>query len=94
MNIRKERTHHCGLTNLDFRTKRDADNQQRFQPNLKNSDFGTMGKTGFKRVNSALSFKESLRVTAGLEESREPNPRTESTANFYRDIGKQPRVST
>ena len=48
MNIRKERTHHCGLTNLDFRTKGDIANQDRFQFTTAKSDFGTMGREGFK----------------------------------------------
>jgi hypothetical protein len=26
MNIRRDRTHQCGLTNLDFRTKRETEN--------------------------------------------------------------------
>jgi hypothetical protein len=30
MNIRKERTHQCGLTNLDFRTKGDIDSLDKF----------------------------------------------------------------
>ena len=30
MNIRRDRTHHCGLTNLDFRTKGDFESLDRY----------------------------------------------------------------
>ena len=58
MNIRKERTHQCGLTNVDYRSKNDTQNLDKFQPNLKYTDFGTMGKTQYKRMNSSATFKE------------------------------------
>jgi len=45
MNIRKERLHQCGLTNMDYRTKGDQDNNDRYHPSLKYADFGTMGKS-------------------------------------------------
>ena len=45
MNIRKERTHGSGLTNLDFRTKGEPNKVDYFNPSLKFSDFGTMTKT-------------------------------------------------
>ena len=48
MNVRRQRTHQCGLTNVDFRTKGDAAALEKFQPNMKYADAGTMGKAGFK----------------------------------------------
>jgi len=48
MKVRKDRTHGCGLSNLDFRTKGDVDAVDRYQPDLKFADMGTMGKTSFK----------------------------------------------
>ena len=56
MNIRKERTHQCGLTNVDFRTKGDVLSLDRYQPNLRNADFGTMGKSQYKRMTSTANF--------------------------------------
>jgi len=58
MNIRRERMHHSGLTNLDFRTKAEPNNADHFNPSLKFSDFGTMTKTNYKRVPSAANFRE------------------------------------
>jgi len=48
MNVRKERVHQCGLTNVDFRTKGDIQSVDRYNPSLKYTDMGTMTKTNFK----------------------------------------------
>ena len=48
MNVRKQRTHQCGLSNIDFRTKGDGAAQDRFNPTMKFADVGTMGKAAFK----------------------------------------------
>jgi hypothetical protein len=66
MNIRKDRTHGCGLSNLDFRTKGDYEKIEKYQPDLKFADMGTMGKTSFKYHPPAESFKEHVKVVAGF----------------------------
>ena len=48
MNVRKQRQHQCGLSNIDFRTKGDQLAQDRYNPNMKFADVGTMSKHGFK----------------------------------------------
>ena len=58
MNIRRERMHQSGLTNLDFRTKGELDKVDHFQPNQKFTDFGTMTKSQYKRAPSMATFKE------------------------------------
>ena len=58
MNIRRERTHQSGLTNLDFRTKGDLQQVDHYQPSLKFSDFGTMTKKNYTRVPSEIGFRE------------------------------------
>jgi hypothetical protein len=45
---------------LDFRTKGDFDNIDRYQPDLKYADMGTMGKTAFKHMGSAETFKQAV----------------------------------
>jgi hypothetical protein len=50
MNVRKQRQHQCGLTNVDFRTKGDINSVDRFNPSLKYTDMGTMSKTNFKHA--------------------------------------------
>jgi hypothetical protein len=67
MNIRRDRTHQCGLTNLDYRTKGEVDTVDKFNPSLKFADFGTMGKSQFKRMTSAAAteFKDRVKLTGG-----------------------------
>ena len=50
MNVRKQRQHQCGLTNVDFRTKGDINSVDRFNHSLKYTDMGTMSKTNFKHA--------------------------------------------
>lgn len=47
MNIRRDRTHQCGLTNLDFRTKGESETLDKYKPTLKFADFGTMGRSQY-----------------------------------------------
>jgi len=89
MNIRKERTHQCGLTNLDFRTKGDTENMERYQANLKFTDMGTMGKTQFKRMGPDANEIEHLRMTSGRATMPKPNPRTETGLEFYKTKNKR-----
>ena len=67
MNVRKQRTHQCGLTNVDFRTKGDGAAQEKFNPNMKYSDTGTMNKAGFKATAPAATLTDSVKQTAGWQ---------------------------
>lgn len=55
MNVRRQRTHQCGLTNIDFRTKGDALAQERYNPNMKFADVGTMSKHAFKQTGMTIT---------------------------------------
>ena len=83
MNIRRDRTHQCGLTNLDFRTKGEIESVDRYNPNLKFADFGTMGKSQYNRMTSAAAtdFKDRVKLTGGWKTmtNLNNNPRTETT---------------
>ena len=98
MNIRRERLHQCGLTNLDYRTKGDIDNIDRYHPSLKYADFGTMGKSQYKRLHSMADPKEQLKVTSGWKTmsniTTTPqalyNPaKYDTTQDFYQSKGKK-----
>lgn len=98
MKIRRERLHQCGLTNLDYKTMGDQDNIDRYHPTLKYADFGTMGKSQYKRLNSVTDPKEHLKVTSGWKTmsniTTTPaalyNPaKYETTAEFYQTKGKK-----
>lgn len=93
MNIRRDRTHQCGLTNMDFRTKGEIESVDRYNPSLKFADFGTMGKSLYKRMTSAAApdFKDRLRLTGGWKTmtNMNANPRVEGTQEFYQTKGKK-----
>ena len=88
MKIRKDRTHQCGLTNLDFRTKGDVENLEKFHGSLKYADFGTMGKSQYKRLSSAANFEDQLKITSGFKPLPKANPRNETTTDFYKSKNK------
>ncbi len=98
MNIRRERLHQCGLTNLDFRTKGDSDNADRYHPSLKYAVFGTMGKSQYKRLHSVADPKEQVKITSGWKTmsniTTTPNPlynpaKYDTTQEFYQTKGKK-----
>lgn len=89
MNIRRDRLHQCGLTNLDFRTKGDIESLDRYQPSLRNTNFGTMGKSQYKRLSSAVDFKDQVAMTSGFKHMMKLNPKAETTTNFYKNRGKK-----
>ena len=67
MNVRKQRTHQCGLTNVDFRTKGDTAAREKFNPDMKYADTGTMNKAGFKQTAPAATLTDSVKQTAGWQ---------------------------
>ena len=94
MNIKKERTHLSGLSNLDYRTKGDLAKVDHFQPNLKFSDFGTMNKTKYQRMPSAATFKEQVALSGGWQNSKYKNEhfknsKYETANDFYKSKGKK-----
>ena len=92
MKIRKERSHRCGHTNIDFRTKNDVDNIKTFMPWKSKKEFGTMGNNFY-----SLSFNEKkklMKVTENLNTLRNthesvPDPKYYKTAQFYQSNNMQ-----
>jgi len=87
MKIRKDRTHKCGNSNIDYRTKKDLRAIEIFMPWNTKRDLGTMGYESYK-----LSYAESkkiIKVTESLNTQKNifneiPDPKYYSTAQFYR----------
>ena len=78
MHVRKQRTHHCGLTNIDFRTKGDYGSVDKFNPSLKFADVGTMTKSNFKpRIPSEANLKDKWQTTGGWLLQKNSNPKEE-----------------
>ena len=89
MNLRKQRTHQCGLTNIDFRTKGDIMSVDRFQPTLKYTDMGTMSKTNFKQTLPVQTdFKERWKTQGGWLPMKKDNPVTDDAITFYAENKK------
>jgi len=89
MNVRKQRQHQCGLTNIDFRTKGDIQSLDRFNPTLKYSDMGTMTKTGFKqRLPSEAGLKEKWKTQGGWLSMKKPDPKIEDAVAYYNQTNK------
>lgn len=84
MNIRRERTHQCGLTNIDYRTKGDVQSLDRYQANLKFADMGTMNRTGYNRgPDPSLTFKEQVKNAGGWGTQRKDDPKDGNSRTFY-----------
>ena len=82
MNVRKPRTHQCGLTNVDFRTKGDVVSVDRYNPTLKYTDMGTMSKTNFKHALAAdADLKESWKTKGGWLNMKKADPITDDAVN-------------
>lgn len=90
MNVRKQRTHQCGLTNIDYRTKGDHAAVDRYNPSLTYADTGTMNKSLFRpKLPDEAPFVEKWKTTGGWLPTKQPDPRHENTVNFYIDRDKK-----
>ena len=88
MNLRRERSHKTGLSNIDFRSKKDKEKLSFFQPWVASRNFGTMGNKNYfpsftekKRVFSAYDRIKTHRDLA----SGVPDPRYYDAANYYKE---------
>ena len=80
MSLRRDRKHMCGLTNVDFRTKGDSESLRRFYPDLKGSNYGTMGHAALHfDLTAPVSVKEKIQVLSGLTSPKRPNPHQDDT---------------
>lgn len=86
MNIRKDRVHRCGHTNIDFRSKKDEDALKTYQPWKTKKDYGTMGYIDYKLpINE---HKKVLEVTDHINIQKNiraelPDPKYHKTAQYY-----------
>lgn len=86
MSIRRERSHKCGHSNIDFRTKNDSEAIKTFMPWKLKKEYGTMGNDLFKLpINE---HKKILKVTENINNQKNllqeiPDPKYYKTAQFY-----------
>lgn len=94
MNVRKQRTHQCGLTNVDFRTKGDMQSVDRYNANLKYTDMGTMSKTNFKHAIPAdADLTERWKTQGGWLPMKRADPITDDAAAYYAESKKAMKKS-
>jgi Ca2+-binding EF-hand superfamily protein len=65
---------------------------QTYKPDLKYNNFGTMGKSGFKQT--ALSTFMKSKHNMGMEDNDIPDPRRQTTEQFYKSQGKRIKAPT
>lgn len=93
MNIRRERTHQTGISNIDFKKKGEPSKVEHYNPSLKYTDFGTMNKSRYQRMPSAATFKEQVAISGGWQNSKYKNDafknaKYETATEFYQNKGK------
>ena len=87
MSLRRVRSHRVGISNIDFRTKKDIDNIRLFEPWQSPKEFGTMGYRNYrnpKKVFKSL-FDPSLEINTQKDIVNDyPDPRYHTTAQSYK----------
>lgn len=86
MTIRRDRSHICGHTNIDFRTKNDTESIKTFMPWKQKREFGTMGNDLYKLPYN--ENKKILKVTENINNQKNilheiPDPKYYKTAQYY-----------
>jgi len=86
MSIRRERSHKCGHSNIDFRTKNDQEAIKTFMPWKLKKEYGTMGNDEYKLPFN--EHKKLLKETEKINTQRNilheaPDPKYYKTAQFY-----------
>ena len=88
MSLRRARSHRIGISNIDFRTKKDEESLRIFEPWKAPKEFGTMGYRNYKNPPKfkRLLFSPTERINTYRDlENDYPDPRYYTTAKFYKD---------
>ena len=92
MSLRRPRSHKVGISNIDFRTKKDTENISIFEPWKISKEFGTMGYKNYKNPKTVFQslFGPSDKINTHRDLVNDyPDPRFHTTAQFY----KQNKIS-
>ena len=87
MSLRRSRSHKIGISNIDYRTKRDEENIKIFEPWKAPKDFGTMGYKNYRNPPKfkRLLFSPTERINTHKDLVNDyPDPRYYTTAQFYK----------
>ena len=88
MSLRRPRSHRVGISNIDFRSKKDEENLKIFEPWQAPKDLGTMGYQNYK--NPMKTAHNLFEPTKKINTHRDivndyPDPRYFTTAQFYKN---------
>ena len=92
MSLRRPRSHKVGISNIDFRTKKDIENINIFEPWKISKELGTMGYKNYKNPRTIYQslFGPSEKINTHRDLVNDyPDPRFHTTAQFY----KQNKIS-
>ena len=87
MSLRRVRSHKVGISNIDFRTKKDIDNIRLFEPWQSPKEFGTMGYRNYRNPRKVFKslFDPSLEINTQKDIVNDyPDPRYHTAAQFYK----------
>ena len=86
--LRRARSHRIGISNIDFRTKKDSENLKIFEPWQAPKDLGTMGYNNYKNplkiAHSLFDPTEKINTYKDIVNDY-PDPRYFTTAQFYKN---------
>ena len=88
MSLRRARSHRVGISNIDFRSKKDEENLRIFEPWQAPKDIGTMG---YKNYTNPMKIARNLfspteRINTYKDKENDyPDPRDYTTAQFYKN---------
>ena len=90
MQVKKERMHHCGLSNVDYKRLSDAPTLKKYSDDMRTTNFGLMGRTGVPYAYQSCGFgnHDTLMIHAGFKLPEPPNPRMEETKKYYEKARK------
>eukprot|EP01022_Parablepharisma_sp_SALTPOND_P002130 TRINITY_DN1087_c0_g1_i1.p1 TRINITY_DN1087_c0_g1~~TRINITY_DN1087_c0_g1_i1.p1 ORF type:complete len:796 (-),score=97.69 TRINITY_DN1087_c0_g1_i1:2456-4753(-) len=90
MQVKRERTHQCGLSNIDFKRLDDRNNLKRYSDDMRCTNFGLMGRTGVPYAFESCGFgnRQSLQVHSGFKVPEPPNPRHAEIRRHYENVKK------
>ena len=95
MSLKRQRTHQCGFSNIDFRSKGEFENLKLFEPWKIPKDFGTMGKSNYhlpySESKKIFSVSKNLNKFKSLVQDS-PDPKFYKTAMYYKKSRIKPNI--
>ena len=86
--LRRARSHRIGISNIDFRSKKDVENLRIFEPWQAPKDLGTMGYKNYKNPKKIADnlFEPTEKINTYKDIVNDyPDPRYFTTAQFYKN---------